>query len=76
MYYTKEELVGVFEAAGLSIPTMEVDPKYYLGWKLTWHVDDLVRFEKADEIKEALSKGPLRFYKVYRTIGQVIIYVD
>ena len=76
MIYTKEELILIFEAAGLSIPAMEVDPEYWTGVRCQWAVDEEDRFEEADEIKEALSGGPLRNYKIYTTIGLVEIYVD
>lgn len=76
MTYTKEELITIFEAAGLSIPAMEVDPEYWVGWRCQWHVDEEDRFEEADEIAAALSGGPLRNYKIYTTVGLVEIYVD
>ena len=76
MFYTKEELIDILEAAGISIPAMEMDPEYWLGWRLQWQVDEEDRFEEADEIKEALSGGALRNYNIYTTIGLVEIYVD
>lgn len=76
MFYTQEELTAIFEAAGLAIPVMEMDPEYWVGWRCQWHVDDEDRFEEADEIKEALAGGPLKNYKIYTTVGLVEIYVD
>ena len=70
------ELTAIIEAAGLSIPTMEMDPECWVGWRCQWHVDEEDRFEKADEIAAALVGTPLRNCKIYTTINLVEIYVD
>ena len=76
MYYTKEELTDIFEAAGLAIPAIEADPEYWTGFRCQWSVDEEDRFEEADEIAAALATSPLRNYKIYTTVGLVEIYVD
>ena len=71
--YSKDELINIFEAAGLAIPTFALCGHE---WECTWDVDDEDRHDEADEIQELLSETKLRGCKVYTTISKVIIYVD